>query len=208
VTVAAPMSFLALADWAVAGRALPGEPDSGDLHVVVPLPDGALVAVIDALGHGPEAAAAARIAAETLQAYAHEPVSALVHRCHQRLRPTRGAVMSVVSFSAPFATLTWLGIGNVEGYLVPAETGVRRRESILTRGGVIGFQLPGLKPTTVPVAPGDTLVLATDGIGNAFIEAPVRHGSAQAAADCVLREYGKATDDALVLVARFAGGAP
>src|SRR6185503_2896188 len=111
------MASVALVDWGVGARALPGEPESGDLHVVATFPDGALVAVIDALGHGPEAFAAARVAGATLRAHATESAIALVQRCHEQLRPTRGAVMSVVSFNAPAATVTWLGIGNVDGYL-------------------------------------------------------------------------------------------
>ena len=39
-------------EWSVASRALPGQSVSGDLHVVVPTADGALIGVIDGLGHG------------------------------------------------------------------------------------------------------------------------------------------------------------
>ena len=49
-------------EWATAGSARGGESVSGDLAVVSMLPDGALVAALDGLGHGAEAARAAATA--------------------------------------------------------------------------------------------------------------------------------------------------
>jgi negative regulator of sigma-B (phosphoserine phosphatase) len=56
--------------WSVATAVMPGEIEAGDRHVVCPLYDGVLVAVIDGLGHGVEAAAAARMAAGVLEKHA------------------------------------------------------------------------------------------------------------------------------------------
>lgn len=196
-----------LIEWAVAARALPGERESGDLHVVEPFPGGILVAVIDALGHGEVAASAARLAGATLHAHASASLPTLVERCHQHLRPTRGVVMSVASFNARDATITWLGIGNVDGYLIRADMTTKpTREAIVVRGGVVGYQLPTLRPSTITVWPGDTLVMATDGIASGFIEGQCA-GLPQQVANEILERYGKTTDDALVLVARYDGAA-
>src|SRR4051794_4565171 len=100
---------ISVIEWAVASRALGGAPVSGDCHLVVARPDGALVAVVDGLGHGAEAATAAEIAVATLSAHAHEPAIQLVERCHDRLRGSRGVVMSLATFDTPGNTLTWLG---------------------------------------------------------------------------------------------------
>jgi GTP cyclohydrolase III len=62
----------ALIDWAVATLALPGEAESGDLHLVTSVASGVLVAVADGLGHGVEAATAARAAVTALERHAHE----------------------------------------------------------------------------------------------------------------------------------------
>jgi negative regulator of sigma-B (phosphoserine phosphatase) len=192
-------------EWGVAERAIPGERESGDLHVVEPFPDGVLVAVIDALGHGPEAAAAARVACATLQQHPSEPIAALAQRCHEQLRSTRGVVMTLVSIDAQSEALTWLGIGNVEGCLVRAGTSAeRRREAVLHRGGVVGFSLPAPRPATLPLAAGDLLILATDGIASGFV-AGAHRGTPQQIANDILARYGKTTDDALVLVARYDG---
>ena len=113
----------ALVDWAVATLALEGEEESGDLHVVAPFDGGALVAVIDGLGHGPEAAVAARSAAEALERDSTQPVGELLERCHRELRGTRGAVITLASFNARAGTMTWAGVGNIEGTLLRAEPG-------------------------------------------------------------------------------------
>jgi serine phosphatase RsbU (regulator of sigma subunit) len=36
---------------------------------------------------------------------------------------------------------------------------------VLLRSGVVGYQLPTLRASTLPIAPGDLLIFATDGIG-------------------------------------------
>jgi len=194
-------------EWAVAERPFPGERVSGDTHVVEPFRDGALVAVIDALGHGEEAAATSRLAADAVRAHAHEDISSLIRACHARLRAVRGVVMSAASFDARQSTVTWGGIGNVEGFLLRSrENGAAVRDALVMRSGVIGFQIPEVRATAVPIARGDMLVLATDGIAHGFLEG-CGQGTPQDIADGILARYGRTTDDALVLVAIY-NGAP
>ena len=100
----------AIVDWAVATLALEGEHESGDLHVVAPFDGGALVAAIDGLGHGPEAAAAARRAAEALVRHSGQPAIELFDRCHENLRGTRGAVITLASFNGASGTMSWAGV--------------------------------------------------------------------------------------------------
>src|SRR5436190_12658463 len=85
--------------------------------------DGPLAAVMDGLGHGPEAASAARQAAGILEASAGEPVIALVQRCHDGLRRTRGVVMSLASFTVRDSAMAWIGVGNVETRVAASESG-------------------------------------------------------------------------------------
>lgn len=197
-----------LIDWAVAERPLSGQSVSGDTHVVEPFPDGVLVAVIDALGHGEEAAATSQLAAATLRAYAHETIPALIRLCHERLRAARGVVLSVASFNGQNDTVSWGGVGNVEGFLMRARAGASPpREALVLRNGVVGFHLPDVRTTVLPVARGDVLVLATDGLAAGFLDRYDR-GTPQQVADGILTRYGKPTDDALVLVAAYIGPTP
>jgi hypothetical protein len=191
-------------EWGVASRALQGEPSSGDLKVVKSFPNGVLVAALDGIGHGDEAASAAMVASSILEAHAEESVIGLIRRCHEGLRATRGVAMSVASFNLSEALMTWLGVGNVQGVLLRRGlAGAAAEESLLLRAGVVGAQLPSLQAAVLPVSIGDTLILATDGIGSDFIRKPARNHPPQKAAESILAQHGKATDDALVLVARY-----
>jgi len=198
----------ALIDWGVATLTLPGERESGDLHLVKPVRAGVLVSVVDGLGHGAAAAAAARAAVAALNRHAQESVLPLLQRCHQALAGTRGAVVSVALFDRADGSMTWLGVGNVEGVLLYADAGERRgRERLVTRGGIVGSELPPLRAEVLAVAPGDTLVLATDGIQSGFADELTVDAPPQQLADQILARSGKRTDDALVLVARYVGDA-
>ncbi len=195
---------LSAIEWGVASRALPGQSTSGDLNVVKSFPDGVLVAALDGLGHGEEAANAAAVAAATLEMHAEEPVMTLVQRCHEALRATRGVAMSVASFNVSRGLVTWLGVGNVEGVLLRRSfTRAVAEVPLLLRAGVVGFQLPSFDVEVVPVSAGDTLIFATDGIHRDFARGLARNNPPQKAAEKILARYARATDDALVLVARY-----
>ncbi len=195
-----------LVDFAVAEAALPGQAESGDLYLVAPHSGGVLVAAIDGLGHGGEAANAARTARAALEEDPGGELPELFLRAHGRLARSRGVAMSVAAFE-PGGKLTWLGVGNVEGTLVRAarEGALRRADSILLLGGVVGYQLPKLRPSTMEVARGDTLIFATDGIGGGYIGDIDPSAAPVTLADRILAEYCTGGDDALVLVARYAG---
>jgi serine/threonine protein phosphatase PrpC len=197
-----------LIEYGVAKRTIPGETESGDLHVVQPAGTGVLVGVADGLGHGAEAAAAARAAVTTVQEHADEALLPLFQRCHRALVGTRGVVMSLAFFQGD-GSMTWVGVGNVECVLLygalpngparPAPT------SLVTRGGIVGGELPPLRADVHAVAPGDTLIVATDGIKHSFADGLSAETPPQQLADQILTRFEKGTDDALVLVARYLG---
>jgi len=196
-----------LIDWAVAGVALAGEVRSGDLHVVKEFAGGALIAVVDGLGHGEEAAEAAGMAVTTLEVHAEEPVEALVRRCNEVLRGTRGVAMSLVSLNAAGQTMSCVGVGNVECVLIRGRGHAAwARESVMLRGGVVGYSLPPLRASFFPYSRGDTLIFATDGVRSGFVADLSWSERPQEAADRILTQFGRGTDDALVLVARVIGG--
>lgn len=198
-----------IVEWGVAAQALPGEGSCGDAHVVSSFPGGVLVAALDGVGHGDEAASAARIASAILESHAAEPVTGLVERCHFGLAATRGVAMSLASFDTSLGLVTWLGVGNVQGAILRLDSVPgTAEESLLLRGGVVGAQLPPLEAAVLRVNPGDTLVLATDGIRTDFARGLARTQAPRRAAEGILARHGKATDDALVLVVRYTGARP
>jgi hypothetical protein len=197
-----------LIEWGVAARTMAGCAESGDHYLVESFPDGVLVVVIDGLGHGSGAASVAKTAVAALEGHGPESVERLLGRCHKKLSGTRGVVMSLASFRAQEGAMTWVGVGNVSGFLLRAHARAGRpREVLLPRGGVVGYRLPTLYPVTVSVAPGDTLLFATDGIRSSFTDGLTANGSPQQIADRILSSHTRGTDDALVLVARYTGPA-
>jgi negative regulator of sigma-B (phosphoserine phosphatase) len=195
-----------LLEYGFAGRPKPGERLSGDVSSVQETPEGVLLAVADGLGHGPEAAQAADAAIAALNTWQGRPVSTLMDNCHAALMATRGVALALAVLDANSATLTWLGVGNVEGRLMHrAADGRPERRSLLMHSGIVGHHLPNLHPTTVAIRPGDMIAMATDGIRSEF-EAEIRLDlSPQPAAEQVLARYAKDLDDALILIGRWIG---
>jgi serine phosphatase RsbU (regulator of sigma subunit) len=193
-------------DWGVAVQAVPGQHDSGDIHIVKRFPGGVLLAVADGLGHGTDAAAAAHLAQATIAKHAEEPVISIMQHCHGALRFSRGAAISLASVSARYSTLTWLGVGNVEGILLRADCNATpARETIMLLGGVVGFRLPNLRAAVISIAPGDTLVFCTDGVQAGGVHEANTSEPPQRLADRICSRFRKGNDDALVLVARYLG---
>jgi phosphoserine phosphatase RsbX len=193
-------------EWGVAARPLAGESSSGDASLVQAFRGGLVLAVVDALGHGEPAASAARICIATLSAHTGDPVDRMLMRCHEQLVHTRGAALSLASYDSVRSELTWVGVGNVESVYFALGRPVITPRSLVVRNGVVGMRLPPNRVTTIPVSSGDMLVFATDGIGPGFATAIRVNEPTQRIADDVLARYGKANDDALVLVARFGRG--
>ena len=204
----------ALIEYGIAARTFPGEPVSGDRALIKPFSHGVLAAAVDGLGHGKMAGDAAEIAIATLDRHAAEPLPALIERCHQALRSTRGVAMSLASINADEEMMTWLGVGNVDGLLLRIFASLPARETLLMRGGVVGYQLPPLRAYHLAVSAGDLLIFATDGISSDFAtglpigDPLLRHQPVQEIADRLLTRFGKLTDDALVLVMRYLGSVP
>ncbi len=189
-------------DYGVAGAALEGEDRSGDLAVFAPTASGGLACLIDGLGHGAPAADAAEAAAEVIRHYAEAPSQELLDRCHDALKETRGVVMTLARFDVGALELEWTGVGNVDARLWhPSEGG--RHDVALVFGGVVGYQTPRVRPSTLALAPGDLLVMVTDGIDPGFAAALNGGGAAQAIAERVFAAHNKGTDDALVVVVRY-----
>ena len=195
-----------LAEWAVETRSIAGTFGCGDDCVVQWHRTGGLVAVVDGLGHGPDASLAAHAALHELRAHPGEPPERLLARCHQAARQTRGLTMAIASIDANRGVMSWLGVGNVQGILVRASPArPLANESLLVRSGVVGHRIPPMVPTVVTLQAGDILALATDGIRSGFEGSIAAGGDARATAARILELHARATDDALVVVVRYLG---
>jgi len=198
-----------MVEYGVAKFILPGQGESGDHHVVCCNRNGILIAAIDGIGHGEIAANLSKTVAALLRSSADEPIISLVEQCHQKLRATRGVVLSIAFIDPKHGMMTWLGVGNVQGVLMRCDAEKdNAKESLLLRAGVVGSRLPALQATVLPIVRGDTLFFATDGVRSEFSESLSARENPQRAADRILEQYRNGNDDALVLVARLTGIVP
>jgi len=194
-------------EWAVGGRALPGETVSGDAGIVLDVDGLALIGAIDGLGHGPAAAEAAEHALKILTQHPGESLETLFELCHQAMEGTRGGAMTLARIDVVAGTVSWLGIGNVAAYVMrtgPTHSVVAH--AAMLRGGIIGYRLPTpLQARDSEISPGDLLLIGTDGLGTGFEDSVDLGAPTGQIVTDILDQYAKHTDDALVIAVRNRG---
>lgn len=186
----------------VATRPRRNEPANGDAVLVREGDGEILCGVIDGLGHGEGAEAAARRARTRLEAHPGWPLDLLFREVDQAVRATRGVVMGVARADARAGFLDVAVVGNVEARLLAFP-----RSRIRPRRGILGFNAPPAAPRRHPWEPGSVLVLHSDGVSPAWTWADLLDTwtGASAAARGLLEAFGRPEDDASVLVLRGGG---
>jgi serine phosphatase RsbU (regulator of sigma subunit) len=178
-----------------------GEHLSGDAVVIRPLEQGLFVAIVDVLGHGPEAHELTHVIDAYLARYGTSDVSGLMTRLHQHLRGTRGAAVGLCAIDAATGRIDYAGIGN---------TAMRRfgteETRLVSQDGVLGQNMRTPQPQTLQLDPGDLIVLYTDGVSDRFTSddypGVLRHGPKEVASNIVQR-FGKDHDDAACIAVRY-----
>jgi hypothetical protein len=192
-------------DWAVAGQPQAGQDVSGDLAAVQVTRSRCVIAVIDGLGHGPEAADAAALAAGVIERHRAEPLDAMLLLVHEHLTASRGAAATLAIVDGDTGRMEWLGVGNVDGMVVRADDTARPRTmGVFLCRGILGYQKPDIRPRApVQLEDGDCIVIATDGV-RGDLAAGVRHEApVDRMATALLDAHALPDDDALVFVARY-----
>ena len=186
---------------AVATRPHPRETENGDSWIALPRGSGHRIVAVDGLGHGPDAAAAARAALDSFTRTIEMDLGEAVRRCHQALTGTRGAALAVADVNPSARTLTYAGVGNVEARIWHASRPDAVERPISYRG-IVGSTLPTVRSFDFALEAGWRVLLHTDGISARFdlAELPAS-GDPQALADAILDAWSRPTDDATVVVA-------
>lgn len=181
--------------------------------------DRALVAVVDGLGHGPEAALAAETILDALAAHRDSELEALVKLCHEAARHTRGAALGVARVDCPAARVRFVGVGNVRLYGAGppvlaqaadqpsgASPGGRFLRAFITNNGIVGYNLPPVMLAGEhQLRGGDVFGLCSDGIAlEACFSGLAAIGAARA--DEIALQFmatkALARDDAAIVVMR------
>jgi hypothetical protein len=166
----------------------------GDSFVIEHRNGTVLAAVVDGLGHGYESSVAAERAVEVIRACADLSVEAILRRCHQELRVTRGAAVGLLKVREG-GEGEFCGIGNIE---VQALHG--RSPSVFCLAGIVGHNVRVSKTMTVTMRPGDIYCLTSDGVSSRGNLKACLPGSPEAVARRIVEHWGKAHDDATAVV--------
>ena len=178
-----------------------GEEACGDGWAVSCDIDGATLLGVDGLGHGPEAAKAARAAVETLGRRRATAPADVVRDVHDALRVTRGAAMSVARIDYAAADLRFAGIGNVNCVVQDGES----RRTLVSHNGIVGHNMRKVQEFDTACPPGALCIMHSDGIQTQWNLADypgLQMRTPVLVAAILVRDFTRGRDDAMVLVAR------
>jgi anti-sigma regulatory factor (Ser/Thr protein kinase) len=186
------------------GVPMAGEQECGDDWVFQEFARSARMTVADGLGHGENAAIAARAAIRTAREHVSVPVHSLLERIHGALRPTRGATVAVAEIDLAAQVVRYVGVGNIAAALVTG-TGMTRR--LVSLAGTAGHEVRKIVEFTYPWESGALLLMHSDGLQThwSFDSYPgllSRHPSL--IAGVLYRDYARGRDDVTVVAAREA----
>ena len=180
---------------------LRSEEECGDAWVVDTTPERLVALLVDGLGHGPGAAAAALAALAAFRDVAADTPENILAAMHGALRHTRGAALSVTVIDAARRTARFCGVGNVDGRIVTAD-GSRQQ---MPQSGIVGHTMPRLQSSELPWPAEGRLVMHSDGVSSrwradAYPGLLARHPALLAGV--LFRDFARERDDATVLVLR------
>jgi anti-sigma regulatory factor (Ser/Thr protein kinase) len=161
----------------------------------------ATVMVADGLGHGPDAARAARTATQVLAQDPLAPPEALIGACHAALAPTRGAAVAVVRLDPGSGTGTIAGVGNIAGRVHVGTT----TRNLVSHNGTVGHNIRRIQEFTFPFPSDALLVLHSDGLTTHWSLADYPGLAAKHVgliAGVLYRDHNRGTDDVTVVVVR------
>jgi hypothetical protein len=162
--------------------------------------DGIFLSLVDALGHGRDAAEVALLAIRYLKQYASPDVVAVLSGLNEHLKGSRGA-MAVVAFAqSADATINCTGIGNV----MVRRLG-DRDESFPWPDGIVGLRFRTPRLCQVRLGSDDVLLVHSDGVAESLsnaVAAKLLNQPVETIARRVVLDHGRLYDDAACIVVR------
>ena len=182
--------------------AMPHETECGDAWVARSGPAGTTVLLVDGLGHGPSAAAAAATAVEIFRAHPVAGPGELVTLMHAGMRSTRGAAVGVAGSGAhPADGVRFAGVGNVSAVLARTQDS----RSLMSHNGTVGLQARKIQELHYPWPADAVLVMHSDGLQSHWrLDAYPGLAQRDAAliAGVLYRDSARGRDDVSVVVQR------
>ena len=184
-----------------ATRPLAGEAVCGDRCSWWVSDNRLVLAAVDGLGHGKDAAHAADLAIDCIESCLDEDCGEIFFKCDTRLRDTRGAALAVSIIEPSKGRMTVGTVGNIRVLLLRGSQNRR-----LDGGrGIVGAGYKNFLPQTLNLAAGDILTMFSDGLDEfpalrETLTDPTITVNEQAQA--ILDRWARDDDDASVLIYR------
>jgi anti-sigma regulatory factor (Ser/Thr protein kinase) len=181
--------------------AIAGEIECGDTWRIADGGASIAMLVIDGLGHGALAAAAARTAADLFDGRPFASPSETMESFHRGLAGGRGAVAACAQLNVLEARLDYAGVGNISGCIVGRE----RSQGMVSYNGTLGVQQSRVRQFTYDWPADSLVVMHSDGLSarwNISEHPGLINQHAAVIAAVLYREAARKRDDATVVVVR------
>ena len=178
----------------IKNRPFLGERVSGDAAIVLEREGGLLVAIVDVLGHGPEAHEVAKHIVGRLEREDWSSICDLLVRLHESIRGSRGAAIAIADIAFDEMVMRYVGVGNT----VARRFG-RKSARLVSRDGTLGHIMRTPREEHLKLERGDVVLFYTDGVQDHFDlgEYPeFDSDTAWAVALNIVKLFGKPHDDA------------
>jgi negative regulator of sigma-B (phosphoserine phosphatase) len=153
-----------------------------------------MLAVIDGLGHGPEAEQATLAGVKYLNEVPLDtPFEQVMLGLHESMRGTRGAAGTVCIIAG--SEITACAVGNVELRSVKIDV------PLISSAGILGVRVQKFRVCRAKLLAACRLVIFSDGLTNPTGISEIQSMPAQAACDQLLSRHRRTYDDASVLIA-------
>jgi anti-sigma regulatory factor (Ser/Thr protein kinase) len=182
---------------------MPGESVCGDSWISMNDRGRVTVGVVDGLGHGMHAAAAATAAARALASRPYDTPLEGLQSMHAAVRHTRGAAATVTMLDLRKAIVNVAGVGNISTALVGHGT-MRQAVSL---GGILGHEVRQFREYQYPWASGGMLIMHSDGLQTRWSldgYPGLRQHHPVTVASVLYRDFRRGKDDVTVVVGREA----
>jgi anti-sigma regulatory factor (Ser/Thr protein kinase) len=176
-----------------------GEEAPGDGWLLETSGEYRTVLVVDGLGHGPNAAVAARKATDVFAANPAATPGALMRLCHGALAATRGAAGGAARVEPAKMQGSFAGVGNIS---CRVETSGERRQ-LVSHSGTLGHVMRRLQEFEFAFPAGALLILHSDGLTSRWSvdDYPgLMNKHAGLIAGVLYRDHDRGSDDVTVIV--------
>jgi anti-sigma regulatory factor (Ser/Thr protein kinase) len=180
-----------------------GETRCGDGWGCEILADRCIVVLVDGLGHGTGAAAAAELAVASVRQHRAEAPAAMVEYAHDALRATRGAALAVAVIDWAQQSLRFCGIGNISAAVIAGDN----LRHLVSYNGTAGHEARKIVEFTYPWSANALLIMHSDGLmtrWNLQAYPGLLQRDPSLIAGVLYRDFVRGRDDVTVLAAKCA----